>query len=202
MSLDPFISQTMIDWIDADNSVLDLGCGDGALLAQLNGEKSVLGLGLEIDADNIQRCIEKGVNVLEHDLNLGLRRFDDDSFDTVVMTQTLQAIERPDQILEEMLRVGRHCIVMFPNFGHWQPRFYLMTKGRMPVSDYLPYTWYDTPNIHFFTVDDFKDLCEAQGYRVLNYATKGRTGRPFSNLLSRIWPNLFAQSAVFHLSRR
>ena len=146
------------DWIPQGSRVLDLGCGDGELLSWLREHKQVSGYGLEIDADNIAQCLLKGINVIEQDLDKGLGNFASNSFDVVVMTQALQAVQYPDKLLEEMLRVGRQCIITFPNFGHWHCRWYLTTKGRMPVSDFLPYTWFNTPNIHFCTFEDFEKL--------------------------------------------
>ena len=144
------------DWIPHGATVLDLGCGDGALLARLRDERAVTGYGLEIDQDNLAACFEKGVNVIEQDLDKGLGNFQSERFDYVIMTQALQAVLRPDAILDEMLRVGREAIITFPNFGYWRIRAYLGFKGRMPVSSALPYEWYDTPNIHLCTVTDFQ----------------------------------------------
>ncbi len=124
----------------AGSRVLDLGCGDGELLTWLRDHKQVTGYGLENDAANIAECVAKGINVIEQDLDKGLGNFASNSFDVVVMTQALQAVHYPDRILDEMLRVGRQCIITFPNFGHWRCRWYLASKGRMPVSEFLPYT--------------------------------------------------------------
>ena len=121
------------EWIAPGSRVLDLGCGDGELLAWLRDNKQVAGYGLEIDPDKIALCIERGVNVIEQNLDLGLGNFASNSFDVVVMTQSLQALHYPDKVLAEMLRVGKTCIITFPNFGHWRCRWYLTTKGRMPV---------------------------------------------------------------------
>jgi methionine biosynthesis protein MetW len=187
------------EWIAPASRVLDLGCGSGTLLARLTERKQVVGYGIEIDHDKITRCIEKRVNVIEQDLDQGLKNFDDGSFDTVVMSQTLQAVSYPHLVLDEMLRVGRECIVSFPNFGHWRSRFYLAVRGHMPVSKFLPYTWYDTPNIHFCTVNDFEDFCREKNINILNrrYVTAGRD----DNALSVGWPNMLAETAVYRLSR-
>lgn len=186
-------------WISPNSHVLDLGCGDGTLLAMLRENKSVTGLGLEIDKTNIIRCVERGVNVIEQDLDQGLHNFRDNSFDTVVMTQTLQAVRYPHLVLEEMLRVGKECIITFPNFGHWISRFYLFTKGKMPVSKFMPYTWYDTPNIHFCTVKDFEALCAQKNIQILRRAVINQEN--LSTALTRHWPNLFAVTAIYHVTR-
>lgn len=146
-------------WIAPDSRVLDLGCGDGSLLHYLREAKNTVGIGLEIDAENINQCLSKGVNVIEQNIDFGLRNFQTDSFDTVLLAQTLQALSNPDLLIDEMLRIGRNGIVTFPNFGNWKSRVYLMGRGRMPVSKFMPYQWYDTPNIHFCTVKDFDALC-------------------------------------------
>lgn len=190
------------EWLNSGSRVLDLGCGDGLLLQFLRQQKKIHGLGLEIDEQNIQQCIERGISVIEQDLNKGLARFDDESFDAVVMTQALQAVNRPDQLVADMLRVGKRCIITFPNFGHWRPRLYLALKGRMPVSDYMPYSWYDTPNIHFFTVSDFEDFCRDNNYRISAKAMiAGDGATKTGGILSRLWPNLFAETALYQLER-
>ena len=128
-------------WIRPGSRVLDLGCGDGSLLEYLKIHKDVSEIGLEISPENIQQCLGRGVNVIEQDLNKSLANFKDKSFDTVLLTQTLQAVSYPDVLIDEMLRIGKNCIVTFPNFGHWRARLYLTTKGRMPVSNFMPYQW-------------------------------------------------------------
>jgi methionine biosynthesis protein MetW len=196
MRVDLDVLQT---WIMPNSRVLDLGCGSGTLLSKLTTEKKVIAYGIEIDQEKITACIEKRVNVIEQNLDQGLRNFNSGSFDTVVMSQTLQAVRYPHLVLDEMLRVGRECIVSFPNFGHWRCRAYLMVCGRMPVSKFMPYTWYNTPNIHFCTIADFEDFCGANNIRILNrrYVTAGRD----DNALSMRWPNMLAEMAIYRLSR-
>ena len=186
-------------YIQNHSRILDLGCGDGTLLATLAKNKQVSGYGLEINPDHITACVAKGVDVIEQNIDTGLSNFADNSFDLVVMTQTLQAMQRPDKTLEEMLRVGKECIVTFPNFGHWKARFYLFFFGRMPVSDMMPYEWYDTPNIHFCTVSDFEYLCRKHGITVLHRQVISRGYG--DNLLKTIQPNIFGETAIYHLTK-
>lgn len=186
------------EWIPNGSRVLDLGCGNGELLAWLREHKNVTGYGLEIDPENIARCIERGINVIEQDLNRGLDNFATGSFDIVLMTQALQAVGRPDKILADMLRVGRQCIITFPNFGHWRCRWYLASRGRMPVSEFLPYTWYNTPNIHFCTFKDFEALCREQNLRVMDRLAVDHQHR--DNFASRLWPNLLGEIGIYRVS--
>lgn len=187
-------------WVKPDTRVLDLGCGDGELLAHLRDNFSVHGYGIEIDADRITGAISRGVNVIQQDLNVGLGNFRNDSFDTVIMTQALQAVEKPDVLLEDMLRVANEAIITFPNFAHWAARFYLTLKGRMPVSEALPYTWYNTPNIHLCTFHDFDALCAAKGITVLDRIAVD--GGQQGSVLARLFPNLFGEVAIYRVTRR
>lgn len=196
MRLDHDIIQA---FVPGNSRVLDLGCGDGSLLATLIKHKSASGLGVEIDAQKFTSCLAKGISVIDQNLDDGLANFEDQSFDVVIMSQTLQALSRPDQVLDEMLRVGREGIVAFPNFGHWRPRLHLITQGRMPVSELMPYEWFDTPNIHFCTVKDFEVLCKEKGFKILHKELTDGVNR-LSGLFSAM-PNLFASTAIYHLSR-
>lgn len=191
--------EVIADLVRPRARVLDLGCGDGELLDHLQREKSVNGYGLEIDPERITRCIERGVNVIEQDLDQGLDNFPDDSFDLVVMAETLQAVRQPDVLLDEMLRIGEQCIVTFPNFGHWRCRAYLAARGAMPVTPHLPHRWYDTPNIHLCTFADFERLCRAKGLTIVErfVADADYRQRPLMNLL----PNLFGAIAYYRLGR-
>ena len=186
-------------YIQNHSRILDLGCGDGTLLATLAKNKQVSGYGLEINPDHITACVAKDVDVIEQNIDTGLANFADNSFDLVVMTQTLQAMQRPDKTLEEMLRVGKECIVTFPNFGHWKARFYLFFFGRMPVSDMMPYEWYDTPNIHFCTVSDFEHLCRQRDITVLHRQVI--SSGYIDGMFKAIQPNIFGETAIYHLTR-
>lgn len=186
-------------WIKPEERVLDLGCGDGTLLRQLIDDKSVQGYGIEINSDAIAQCVAGGINVMEQNLDQGLSNFTDHSFDTVVMTQTLQAVHYPHLILDEMLRIGKVGIVVFPNFGYWRCRYYLATRGQMPVSKFLPYQWYDTPNIHFCTVMDFENLCRENGINIMNRRFLNSQGA--STPSARWWPNLFGFTAIYRISK-
>jgi methionine biosynthesis protein MetW len=184
------------DWITPGSRVLDLGCGDGALLAHLASTRQVSGYGLEIDETNVAACVAAGVNVIQADLDDGLRDFRSGSFDYVLLTQTLQALQRPDEALTEILRVGQRAIVTFPNFGHWRVRWQLLL-GRMPVTASLPNGWYDTPNIHLCTVADFEALCRQQHWKVLRRSLLDRSHHGGPGI--RLRPNLFSELALYML---
>ncbi len=167
-------------WVAPGSRVLDLGCGDGALLAHLADTRNVSGVGVEIDDTRVIACVQKGVEVIQQDLEGGLAMFEDQAFDTVVLSQTLQSMHHTEHILREMARVAREGIVSFPNFGYW-PHGLSILRGRMPVGGHLPYQWYDTPNIHLCTLQDFERLAEQLGLPVLERATF-KDGREISVL--------------------
>ncbi|WP_372609284.1 methionine biosynthesis protein MetW [Halomonas sp.] len=188
------------DWVPEGAHILDLGCGNGTLLSALARDKEVTGYGLEIDPDGITACIANGVNVIEQNLDEGLTNFEDDACDLVIMTQALQALRRPDLMLDEMLRVAGECIITFPNFAYWRHRAYLGIKGFMPVSKSLPHAWYDTPNIHLSTFNDFEQLCRDKGLIIVDRAVG--IGDHEGHWSSRWWPNLFGEIAIFRITRR
>ncbi|GLQ30555.1 methionine biosynthesis protein MetW [Litoribrevibacter albus] len=188
------------NWIQPKQQVLDLGCGSGLLLDHLIKTKGITGYGLEIEEDAITECIRKGINVIQQDLDKGLDNFEDHSVDTIVMTQAVQAVKRPDLLLDEMLRVADEAIITFPNFGHWSCRFYLLFKGRMPMSEALPFSWYDTPNIHLCTFKDFEALCYDKGIKVVNRTVVDNELK--DSWAVRLWPNMLGQVAIYHITKR
>ena len=198
MSLRPDL-QVIADLINPQARVLDLGCGSGDLLASLQQQKQVNGYGLDVDAANIQVCVEKGVNVIEQDLDQGLSNFETSSFDMVIMTETLQSVREPDNLLREMLRIGEECIVTFPNFGHWRCRMQLALQGRMPLAKHIPHAWFNTPNIHLCTFRDFEALCSTLGLRIIQRLVVDHEyrERPFV----RPMPNRLGHIAFYRLGR-
>ncbi len=185
-------------WIAAGSRVLDLGCGDGEFLQQLTRDKGVQGTGLENDLSNIVAAAGRGINVIQQDMDKGLNNFADNSFDTVVLAHALQVLHNPHRVLADMVRIGRDAIVTFPNFGHWRCRTYLGFRGRMPVSKMLPYSWYDTPNIHFCTIKDFESLCASLAIQITDHAIVAGEGE---TTLARLAPNVFATTAIYRIRR-
>ena len=181
------------DLITEGASVLDLGCGNGNLLHLLRSEKNIYACGLEISQDKILECVGKGVPVIHSDLNDGLSEFHDNSFDFVVLSQTIQAVERPDKLLEDMTRVGKKIIISFLNIGYFCARFQLFFKGVMPVTKSLPDYWYNTPNIHLATICDFRKLCADKGIYIKREIPFGAR----FDLPAQFWPNMFAPTCVF-----
>jgi len=180
------------NWIAPNSQVLDLGCGDGSFLEFLQKQKPVHAYGLEIDDAGVLSCVQKDLNVIQQDLEGGLALFEDDSFDTVVLSQTLQTIHQTEKILREVVRVGKESIVSFPNFGHWSHRL-AVGLGRMPVSKSLPYQWYDTPNVRVLTVEDFEKLASSLGLQVIDQCIL-HDGRQVT-----LMPNFFGSLALFRV---
>jgi methionine biosynthesis protein MetW len=183
------------DLVSPGSRILDLGCGEGELLAWLREFKRVDARGVEIDGAKVLKAIARGVSVYQGDLESGLRDYPEGSFDFVILSQTLQEMHRPIGTLQEMLRVGRHVIVSFPNFGHWTVRLSHLFSGRAPKTELFPHDWYDSPNLHFLTVDDFVMLCRKEGWMIEKRICL--QGNHEINLL----PNLFAEVAVFSIRR-
>jgi methionine biosynthesis protein MetW len=187
------------DWIAPNSRVLDLGCGECALLRQLRESRNTTGYGLELSIDKLAKCVEGGTPVIQANLDQGLSPwFDAASFDYVIMTHTLQAMRHPEKLLQEMVHVGREAIITFPNMGYWKNRLQFALGGRMPVTNALPYGWFDTPNIHLCTVRDFEALCADLGLRILGCAmvdSQQRSGR-----WMRFAPNLLGETAIYRLT--
>ena len=185
------------DWISRDSKVLDLGCGDGSLLNDLRKEKSASGLGIEIDAEKIKSCLKKGISVIEQDIDSGLENFGNQSFDYVVMSQSIQALKKPEVALEEIVRIGKECIVSIPNFANIKCRLQLFFKGHMPVSSALPHDWYSTPNLHLCSLEDFEELCKKSNIKIVERKLSKINGE--ESILMKLLPNLFSEVALYKL---
>jgi methionine biosynthesis protein MetW len=186
--------------VEPGSRVLDVGCGDGSLLRLLAEKRGVDARGIELSQSGVNECVAKGLSVIQGDADTDLVYYPDGSFDYVILSQTLQAMRQPRVVMEHMLRIGRRAIVSFPNFGHWKIRLQLLTTGRMPVTKNLSYSWYETPNIHFCTINDFIALADEMGAVIEQASALDRFGRPVEmNLPRGLW-NLFGEQAVFVLS--
>jgi len=192
----------IIGLVEPGSRVMDLGCGEGDLLKALKVLKNIRGEGIELSEECIQACVAKGLFNIHHgDLDEGLADYADKSVDYVVLTNTIQVLHRPLFLIKEMARVGKKCIISFPNFGHWSIRLQLLLNGRMPKSPRLPYEWYDTPNIHLATIADFRDFCPVAGLRILKEIRLRTTGEGQCKVV-HLLPNLFADAAIFLVEER
>jgi methionine biosynthesis protein MetW len=188
--------RAILKWIRQGSSVLDLGCGDGALLDLLVRERSVRAQGIEIDEQAIYQCVAKGLSVFHEDIDHGLSDYADQSFDYVILNQSFQQVKSPDLVLKETLRVGREVIAGFPNFAHYQARLQIFFEGKTPVTPSLPYEWHDTPNLHFLSISDFIEYCRQRNIKIEKAAFVGKKRR------IKIFPNLFALTGIFLISNR
>jgi len=185
--------EVIVGWIEKGSSVLDLGCGNGDLLAALVKEKQVKAQGIEIDEKAIYECVAKGLSVVQQDIETGLSEYLDKSFDYVILAGSLQQVKKPDPVLSAALRVGKKTIVSFPNFAHYRVRLQILFGGRVPVTPSLPFEWYETPNLHFLSISNFIEYCQKRGIHIERSAFLGRGSL-------KALPNLRAETALFVLS--
>jgi len=186
--------QIISEWIEPSSSILDLGCGNGDLLSLVVKEKHVSAQGIEINEQAICNCVTQGLSVFQQDIDTGLAEYEDKSFDYVILSQTLQQVKKPDFVLKEALRVGKHVIISFPNFVYYPARFQIFFKGKVPVTPSLPHQWYETPNLHFLSISDFFEYCTQRNITI-NKTTFLRKNKKIQFL-----PNLFAETGIFCIS--
>lgn len=189
------------DMVEPGSRVLDIGCGDGELLQILESRKGVDGRGIELSQRGVNECVAKGLAVVQGDADHDLVDYPDNSFDYVILSQTLQATRNPRAVLEHLLRIGRRAVVSFPNFGHWRMRMQLVTRGRMPITEHLPQPWYETPNIHFCTIKDFLALVQELGAELERAVALNPSGRQLGRQVPEWLLNLVGEQAVFLLKR-
>lgn len=193
------ISKIITDWVPSQSKVIDFGCGDGSLLKDLINTKNICGYGVEIDHQMIDKCIEKGISVIEKDIDKGIQDFELSNFDIAIMASSIQCLKNPNIAMRRMLRLSNKCIVTLPNFGYWKCRLALLA-GKMPVTPSLPSSWYETENLHLCTISDFEKLCSDSGFIIderifLNNSSK-------KGLLASIMPNIFASEGVYLLGKK
>ena len=193
------ISKIITDWVPFRSKVIDFGCGDGSLLKDLINTKNICGYGVEIDHQMIDECIEKGISVIEKDIDKGIQDFELSNFDIAIMASSIQCLKNPNIAMRRMLRLSNKCIVTLPNFGYWKCRLALLA-GKMPVTPSLPSSWYETENLHLCTISDFEKLCSDSGFIIderifLNGSSK-------KGLLASIMPNIFASEGVYLLGKK
>jgi homoserine O-acetyltransferase len=184
--------------VEPGSTVLDVGCGDGELLARLTADKNINGKGIELEQDLIAQCVGRGLSIIQYDIDRGLPSYGNESFDYVILSQTVQTLKNPQKVFKELLRVGRKVIVSFPNFAHWRCRLQMLLAGKAPVTRHLPFSWYDSPNIHWLSLRDFADFCRQLGVRIEKRIPLARARRS----PVRFAPNLFAEQVIYVTSKQ
>lgn len=190
-----FEHEIILNWVDQSSSILDLGCGTGKLMSSLVKHKKVKAQGIEIDESQIFKCVELGLSVFQQDIDTGLIEFEDNSFDYVILAQTLQQVKRPDFVLKEALRVGRKVIISFPNFVYFPVRFQIFFRGKVPITPSLPHEWYNTPNLHFLGISDFIEYCVENKIKIEDAVFLRK------NRKVKFFPNLFSENGIFLISK-
>lgn len=184
------------NWVKPNSKVLDLGCGDGNLLQLLSKERNITGYGVDISIDKIIKSLDNNINVVHTDINKKLDYFKDKSFDYVILAQSLQVVDNPVNLINEMLRIGNEVIISFPNMGYWKSRLYLFLKGKMPITSELPFSWHSTPNIHLCTIKDFKEMCGLNQFVIVDEVISSNNDEKGS---IRLLSNLLGESAIFKI---
>ena len=193
--------QNIADLVEENSHILEIGCGDGDLLAYLFSEKKIDGRGIELSHSGVSKCVKNGLSVIQGDVDIDLKYYPNDCFDYTISSQVIQATHNPKDVIMQMLRIGKKAIISIPNFGYWYNRYYLLIKGRMPVSKTLCYQWYDTPNIHFSTLKDFETLCLDLGYKIEKKILLNPAGKVSKSLFTLAFPNLFSEKCVYVIGK-
>jgi methionine biosynthesis protein MetW len=191
----------MAEMVESGSRVLDVGCGDGTLLRILAETRDVDARGIELQQTRVNQCVARGLSVVQGDADTDLVNYPDNAFDYAILSQTIQATNRPRDVMEQLLRICKHAIVSFPNFGHWSVRSQIMFRGRMPVTENLTFSWYDTPNIHFCTIKDLLVLCDELGVKVEKSVALNAQGQRLGLKIPSFMQNMLGQQAIFLLSR-
>jgi methionine biosynthesis protein MetW len=194
--------EIIADLIEKNSKVIDIGCGDGELLHILKTTKNADVRGLEISESSVSKAVSRGISVMQGDAAKDLPHYPDDSFDYAILSQTIQAMKEPDEVIKQMLRIAKFAIISLPNFAYFKNRFYLLLKGEMPVRKSIPHQWYNTPNIHFCTIDDFEKLCDDMGFYIKDKTYLTGSGKEANLLQGKLFPNFLAEFGLFMITKK